>query len=484
MKNSVGKNSIYSLIKSFSQIVFPLITFPYISRTLLAENVGKINFAKSIVGYVGLIASLGITTYAVRECARVREDKEKLENTASQIISMNLILTVIAYICLCVTLILAKPLHDYRLLIGILSLTVVFTTLGADWLNTAMEDFKYVTIRTFLFQLLSLLAMFIFVHKPDDYLKYAVITVLAESGANILNVVYRRKYCRTFFTFKIDWKKHLTPVLLMFAMILSQTIFCSSDITILGIVRGDFEVGLYSTSVKIYNLVNSMIASVAWVVMPQMSYHFAKQNYDEINRLFKFSANFIVVLGLPCVVGINVLCPEIIQVLAGSEFMSAVPSLHILTIALALSLMSGLIGNIVLLPSKREDICLKSCAWAAAINIVTNFIFIPLFGLNAAAATTVVAQLVTLLIGIVHMDKKVKIDNWKEILRAPVIGSVGIIAVVAAVSVTVHQVWLRMALGIILSVIVYVGVLVTLKNRFAREMLQPILSKINRKNNT
>ena len=142
MDNKVRKNSIYSLLKAFSQVVFPLITFPYISRVLHAENVGKVNFGNSIISYVSLAASLGITTYAVRECSKIKDDNNKLENMVGQIISLNMVTTFIAYIGLALALLAAKPLENYREMIIILSTTVLFTTLGADWLNTAMEDFS------------------------------------------------------------------------------------------------------------------------------------------------------------------------------------------------------------------------------------------------------------------------------------------------------------------------------------------------------
>lgn len=109
-------------------------------------------------------------------------------------------------------------------------------------------------------------------------------------------------------------------------MILSQTIYCNSDMTMLGLMKDASEVGLYSTSVKIYNLVNTVIASVAWVVMPQLSENFAKKNYDEINRLLKYSLNFIIVLGLPCLAGLNVVTGAIIEVIAGRDFLGAVTS--------------------------------------------------------------------------------------------------------------------------------------------------------------
>ena len=174
-EKSIKRNTVYNAIKTLSSIIFPLITFPYISRVLLPENVGKINFGLSIVSYFTLIATLGITTYAVRECSAVRDDKEKLSDIASQIFSINIVTTIIAYVALAVTLLAYNKLENYRLLIVIQSLTIAATTLGADWLNTAMEDFRYITVRTVAFQFVSLVLMFVFVHKPEHYMRYAVI---------------------------------------------------------------------------------------------------------------------------------------------------------------------------------------------------------------------------------------------------------------------------------------------------------------------
>mgnify|MGYP000106819924 CR=1 FL=1 len=189
---SLKINTILNMIKTCSNIIFPLITFPYISRVLMTENVGKVNFGDSYVSYFSLIASLGITTYAIRECAKVRDNREKLEETASQIFSINLCTTGLAYVLLFLSLIIFRRLDVYRNLIMIQSVVIIFTTLGADWLNSAMEDFKYITIRSIIFQIISMILMFTFVKSTSDYMKYAAISVLSTSGYNILNIVYRK----------------------------------------------------------------------------------------------------------------------------------------------------------------------------------------------------------------------------------------------------------------------------------------------------
>ena len=74
MAGSIKKNYIYNLINTVSGILFPLITFPYVSRVLLADGIGQVQFFDSIISYISLVTSLGIPLYAVRELARIRDD--------------------------------------------------------------------------------------------------------------------------------------------------------------------------------------------------------------------------------------------------------------------------------------------------------------------------------------------------------------------------------------------------------------------------
>lgn len=480
-KKSVKKNTLYNTIKTLCGIVFPLITFPYSTRVLMAENIGKVNFGNSIVSYFSLVASLGISTYAIRECSKVRDEQDELNKTSSQLFSINIMSTLLAYVALAITLVAARSLDNYRELICIQSAGILFTTFGADWINSAMEDFKYITIRTLCVQLVSIALLFIFVRTPDDYMKYASISVIASSGANIINMLYRRKFCKTRFTLHMDIKRHLPPILLMFSMILSQTIYTNSDTTILGLFRGDYEVGLYSAAVKIYHLINTVIASVALVVMPQLSAGFAKNDFQEINKLLKYSLNFIIVLGLPSIVGINVIALPLIDIIAGIDYYKASTALHIFTITLAFSLIGGWIGNMTLLPSGKEKICLKSCVVSALANIVLNIILIPKFGLNAAAATTAVAECIGVCIAFKYIDKRIKVDNIWEMLKAPIVGSIAILLISILARTLFDSYSLIGIFTILLSIVVYIGILVLMKNEFTMSFVNPIIKKIKRR---
>ena len=206
MKKSLTLNAIMSGIKTILQIIFPLITFPYISNILQVNNLGKVNFASSVCGYFLLFAGLGISSYAVREGSRHVNDREKLSAFASEMFSINMISTALTYAALAVTMLFWTKLHVYTDLMLVLSLQIFFTTIGTEWVFTIFEEYTYITVRGIIFQIISILMMFAFVKTQDDYCIYAGITVFAAAGANILNFFRARKYCTIRLTARIDWK--------------------------------------------------------------------------------------------------------------------------------------------------------------------------------------------------------------------------------------------------------------------------------------
>lgn len=480
-EKSIIVNSILNIIKTISSIIFPLITFPYISRVLQPENVGKVNFGSSFVSYFSLIASLGITTYAIRECSAVRGDKKKLGEKASQIFSINVCTTIVAYVLLGFSLIFFRKLDSYRTLIVIQSTAILFTTWGADWLNSAMEDFKFIAIRSIGFQFISLILMFIFVHQPEDYLKYAAITVLSSCGANVTNILYRRKYCTIHFTKDMHLQEHLTPILLLFVMILAQTVFNNTDTTMLGLMKGDFEVGIYSTAHKMKNILVQVVASLCWVVMPRMSYYFSEGNWDKINAMLKKVLAVTVTIGFPCVAGCVVLSNEIIEIVAGRQYLTASIPLVILMLSFIVDIFGGsFLGNMICLPAKQEKVFMEACCFAAVVNVILNFILIPYGGASAAAFTSGISALVIFIWLMVKKDKRVMLNYIWEVCKGPLVGSLLIVLACLVIKFLIHGVITRTLISIMSSVILYGVIQIIFKNSIVVEVCRAIKMKFER----
>lgn len=418
MHSNLKRNTLFNMIKVVAQLIFPLITFPYISRVLGATSVGKVNYANSIYSYLSLLATLSISTYAIRECSIVRDDKTKLNKTASQIFTINLYSTGFAYVVMFAIICIPK-FQTIQNLIIINSINMIFVTLGADWINNTFEDFKYITLRTIAFQILSLILMFLFVHNPSDYVKYVIISVIASSGSEVTNIFYKKKYVDLKFVKKPDFKKHFPVIMKYFASVVAQQIYVNSDIIMIGWMSTNRAVGLYSTASKIYNIINALLASIFVVTLPQASLSYGKGNYERYNSILKKIIIFLIGIGLPCVVGLILIPKNIITFISGPEYIDASASLGIFGITLLFSFIHGFVGNMLAIPVGDFDTGILAAVISSIINIGLNWILLPVFGFTIAAVTTAVAEFFSALVFIIRLRKRVKVKiKIEEILKS------------------------------------------------------------------
>lgn len=410
-EKSLVKNAILSGGQKLLSIVFPLITFPYISRVLAINDIGKINFSTSIISYFVLIAGLGVNNYAAREGAKIRDNKIEFEKFSSEIFSLNIFSTLFAYCLLLLFFLLSEKLKSYKLLILINSFTIIGTTIGVNWIFSILEDYLYITIRTFFVQLMSLIAMFLLVKGNEDYIVYAMITVIANIGASIYNFIYARKFVKFKLTFKVNLKVHLKPILIIFASAVAVTIYVNSDLTILGWIGDDYSVGLYSRSTRIYTIIKQMVSSMVIVALPNFSYLLSKgmkeEYYQRANILFKNILLFIVPIGI----GISVTAKDIIFIIAGKNYSEAVFSLQILGISSIFAVLSSFTTYCCLLPFKYEKVQMLATYLSAFCNICLNIIFIPFFLQNGAAGTTLFSEFLVFVIELGYLTK----NNLKSV---------------------------------------------------------------------
>ena len=148
-------------ILTVAGIIFPLITFPYISRVLLVEGSGKVAFATSVVTYFTMFASLGIPTYGVRACAIVRDNKEKLSKTVQELLIISGGTTLLTYIVFGISLFVIPEFAQERTLLLIVGLGIGLNTIGVQWLYNALEQYSYITTCSILFKVIGMILMFL-----------------------------------------------------------------------------------------------------------------------------------------------------------------------------------------------------------------------------------------------------------------------------------------------------------------------------------
>lgn len=465
MKKSLKINAVLNIIKQLCTVIFPLISIPYIIRVLGPANYGIYNFGNSVVSYFSLLAALGINSYATREGVAYRNRKEDINLFSSQVFSINLISTIFSYILLVVTLLLPN-LQPYKKVIAIQSLVIILTTIGADWINTIHEDFAYITLRYIVFQIISIVCMFFFVKRSEDYIVYAGIVVGAQAGANILNFFHVRKYVKIRFTLKIDWKKHIKPILIFFANNVAITIYVNSDITMLGLMRNDVEVGLYSMASKIYSIVKQLLNAIMIVTLPRLSLLIKKDDMLAFHQLSVRIKKALIILVFPMTTGMCFLSREIIAVIGGEKYLSGYVTLIILSFAIIFSMLATYYSSCVMIPIGLEKYILIATVISALANICLNFFFIPYMGFNGAAVTTLISETIVFAICF-YICKKNSDDHIEVSGIVKVIFGCSIIALICfLVTKTYMNNILKIVVSMVMSVPAYFLFEITIRNRF------------------
>ena len=480
-KKSMGINAVLNALRTALGAIFPLITFPYVSRILGVENIGRYNFSYSVVNYTALFAALGVHTYAVRECATVREDRQKLNTMASEIFSINLAATVIAYAALFALCVIVPKFAENRALIYVFSLEIIFTTIGCEWVYPVFEDYLYITLRTLGVYIISMILLFALVHTERDLIKYTIVSAVSVCGANVANLIGRGKYCTICPTFKPNLKQHLLPIMTIFMNTVTTTVYVNSDVLILGLMTSDTYVGLYSVSVRIYTIIKRILAAVITVSLPRLSNCWSNGEGDKLEEICRNIFNTLLILVAPAMVGLFAMSKQIVLLVSGSAFEQSQASLAMLSIALLFSLFNWFFTFCILIPSGNEKKVLQGTVVAALVNIVFNIILISHFQERAAAFTTCMAEAVALGFSYVRSRRILKMQvKWGDI--ASIIAGCAVIVVVCLMTdcFVGKRTVVSLAIAIPASVAAYAVVLIAGKNRYVGEMLHSINRRLKK----
>ena len=475
-KKSLTVNAFLNSIRSVLGIIFPLITFPYVSRVLSVDGIGKYNFSYSVMYYFLIIAGLGISTYAVREGAKYRDNKKRMQQFANEMLTINAWSTLIAYLLLFTCLLVFVKLHNYLACILIYSLQIGFTFIGVEWLFTIYEDFLYITIRSILFQLISLILLFVFVRNSDDYLKYAAITVFSSVGSNYLNFIRARKLLQIRLIWKLDWRTHIIPILILFASNIANFIYVNSDITILGLMKSNYIVGIYTISSKIYTIVKTVIAAGLSVTVPRLALLYGKGRIREYQLTLSKLVNSLLLLTLPVMTGLIMLSKEVILIISGPHFSRSIISLRILSLTYLFSVMAWILNDCVLIPFKQEKRVLISTSLSALFNIIFNIILIPYLDENAAAISTLLAEICMFVLNYYFSKEMVKqifiSKNFLKNFIESVLGCIGIIMVCFVCLNIFRSLIIVTIFSIIFSIIVYAFILIVTRNSIILNLIR------------
>ena len=399
MAQSVKVNYILNLINTGTQMLFPLITFPYVCRVIEADGIGQINFFQSIISYISLFTCLGIPMYAIREIARDRSDVVQMNRTAMEILLLHSMLTLVGYAIVDILCLTVPQIQVNIPLFLILCLTIFFTAIGCEWFYQGIEDFKYITIRGLIIKTVSVVLLFIFVKSKTDLLYYGCYTVFGVLGGNIFNFFRLRKYIHreNIIFSELHIKRHVKPVLKVFSFAVVTSIYLQLNTVLLGFLKNALAVGYFAAATKVMQMLLMMSSCLGSVMMPRASHLIAENKEDEFNRLIQKSYDFTLAIALPMTIGLIFCAPSLITALCGVKFEHSILPSQIIAPIILMVAISNVFGIQVLFPKGKINIVTLCCGIGAVADLILNLCLIPFFSyigtsiayLGAEVATTV-----------------------------------------------------------------------------------------------
>lgn len=407
-KIGLKQNFAYNISYEIMRLLVPLITTPYISRVLGSEGIGVYTLSSTYAQYFVLIAGLGFSTYAAREMAYVRDDENEIRKSFWEIFFSRAVLLLAAIIIYYFSFFVFEVKTDVSYKISIIYLIAVL--FDFSYYFKALENFRTIAIRNIIIKLFSLFSIFIFVKKSDDVWKYVTIIAIAELIGQFIMVFSLDKsvWRKT----KLSWcsiRKHFKISISFFLPTLAIQIYTMLDKLMIGEICGESETGYYENAQKMVRLASTIASAIVSVSAPRMAYYYAKHNQNEFRAHFKKVFDFVSFLVCPMSVGLVVVASNFSSWYYGSNF-DGIDLLVRVGSVLIISLgWSGIMGNLILIPTGNQKYYTISVYIAAALNVAMNAILIPQYGALGALIASDAAEILGLILMTYFSNKLYKV---------------------------------------------------------------------------
>ena len=476
-QTSVSFNFTMNFLLRLSGTICSAVSYPFAFRMIGEAGMGKVAFASSIGSFFLLLASMGVSTYGIRECARVRDDPATLRQTARELICLQCMTTLISALLMSAAVIAVPRLWENRLLFIIQGGQLLFGALDTQWLFAAEERYAFMTVRSFTVKLASVVMILLLVRRPEDYRLYALIIASTAVAGCLWNLVGVRQRLQGSVE-KLRPLRHFRASSMFFLQAAAITVYTNLDSVLLGFLNGDAAVGAYNAAVKIRSVLNMVIASLCGVLLPRFSYYLSTKQVERFYQGILRSGSIVFLVTLPLMAFFLLMGESCLTVLYGGVSQDSLWSLRFLLPTVFLVGCSNTTGNQLLIPMGRERTVMISTAVGAAVDLVADLLLIPFMGAAGAALGTMIAEVAVLAVQAGTIRRlRVKLVKGKPILR---------IAAVTLAS-TVELFFLRqMALPelvrVLLSAILFFGTvygaLLLLKDPTLTEILEWLQDRI------
>lgn len=388
---NIKKNFAYNSVLTLSTYVINLFLFPYVARVLGVDIVGKISFVNNVISYFSLFALLGLPILGIREIAACQGNREKRSEVFSSLIFIILCSTILLSTIYIVSIFIVERFFQVRELFFLGLFLLVSTSFSIEWFFQGVEDFKFVTVRTLLVKLIYFFLVIFFIKSQDDYCLYYLMSVLVVFVNAIISVIYTKQYVDISFK-KVKIQHYIKSSLSfgLYRVILSM--YITFNVVYLGFLCSDTEVGYYYTATKLLTIAMGVLTAFTNVMMPRMSNLLSEGKMYEFQTAISKSFDLVLSLSFPIAIGLAVLAPQIIRVLAGEGYEGAIVPMRIVMFNVLSIGISQIYVLQILIPQKKDKVVLISSIWGLIAGVTLNILLVSRLAAIGSAITLIISE--------------------------------------------------------------------------------------------
>lgn len=403
MKRRLRTNILLSFLNALITLLFPLITYPYVSRVLAPEGIGAYNIAFSVMSYFLLFANLGIPIYAVRAVAKVRDNEEELRKISTGLMVLHAISTAvifavyITYVCLAAN---TQKRFWVNLITGF---HIIAIFLSAEWFYQGREEYGAITIKNLIVKTVSLVLILLFVKDTDDIIIYAAIMIFSVLAYGVFNFIHLLTVVRPSFK-QINLKALIRPVLLSFALYAASRLASGLDVIMIDLMLGEsaeYVAGQYGVATKFVNVIIDLLLVINTVMLPRLAMHIQREEKEEAKKLSQMIQEIMFMFVLPATVGLIFVSEDVTMAFFGQQYIPAINTMMVMSGNAFLAVFTNFLGIQILYAYGRDIYTTIAILIGAVINILCNLFLIPRYYQLGAALATVISNSAILIIEII-----------------------------------------------------------------------------------
>lgn len=407
--NSVATNFVYNVAYQILCLIMPLVTSPYLSRVLGAEQLGVYSYTYSIAYYYVLFAMLGVNNYGNRCIARIRDNRAKLSKTFWSIYSLQAILTVLVSvlyltysICIADDVIVSLIWFPY----------VISAGLDINWFFFGLEEFKTTVARNFAVKLATFVLMFVVVKGQFALYAYCLLMSVSYLASVAVLWPFVRRYVDFIVPSIDEVVLHLRPNLVLFVPVIAVSLYTVLDKVMLGAMSSMEQSGFFNNALNIAQMPFTLIAALGTVMLPRASNLMAKGDSVTAGRYLGVSMWLALLLSSAFMFGLAGVADVFVPVFYGPGFDECEPLICVIVLEMPFMSWANVLRTQYLIPAGRDRAYTVSVFAGAAVNIVVNILLIPAWGALGAAWGTTAAQFSVCLVQSISVWKELPQKKW------------------------------------------------------------------------